>query len=1007
MEQHIKKSLGQYFIQYRYLILSVIAALTVLFGYGVTQKLSVQVILEELIPPRHKYVKLHQEYEKQYGGTSTVIVAVVVDEGDIFNAPTLEKIKRVNDSLLFHRDVRRALVYSMAQRKSKVAKGHAGGTVDVSALMWPEIDTTPLGIKQLKENVLTSDIYKGTMVSKDGKAAIIMADCWPDIDYAKFFTFIQNLKEKEETDNVSIHVAGRPMLLGWIFHFMPKLYVIFAITIAFIVFVVGLIFRNLVGLIIPLFAGGLCAMWGFGLISLVGINFNPLMVVLAVLVGARALSHSVQTTRRYLEELYIAAGNKIKAAQATIDGIFLASLAAIVTDAAGFCVLILARIPMIQQIAILCAFWVISILIIVSVIGPLLCVFMPVPRNLDKYSFAYEGEAGAAGSTQKKGWMDVAASLCLKRSNIAIVAAMIIIGLIAAGFDSKLKVGDTFPGSPILWPDSEYNQDCKVINDKFDDSGTDIISIIVESEEEGAILEPSVVKRMDLYERYISHKHPSFVAGTQSITKIIKTLNKEFHEGDARFFCIPQDKGLITNLFFFYSMSGDPSDFTTIVEARYKHTILRVFLKDHTGETLKKVISSTKEFFDSQPEIPGVEFRYAAGYGGILAATNEEIKTSQAGTLLLVFLTVFIFCGLAYRSGVAAVLLCVPLLVANLVAFAYMVIKNIGLDVNVLPVSAVGIGVGVDYGIYILSRMEEEFKNTGGNWVAMTHTTLNSAGKGVVITAVTVILPILLWPIMADMKFQAEMGLLLSFIMFFDMLGALFFLPAAVILIKPKFIYKHTKVLREKQTVTEKGYEAIAVDTATHAEGIIEHDTAKVIREKIARGENVDAANNEGRTLLIEAMSIYDPTVRNAAVMMLLKGGADVNHKDSGNNTPLHYAVSYGMIDTVKVLVENGADVNKGADIKHTALGNAILRGNIPMIEYLVNSGAAVDAQAVKLAADISGHNNMNTGSLILKLFIEKGVDFDMPDEQGRPVSDYIRLSRIDEHIMKHLNKGS
>ena len=780
-----KTTVGEFIVRYRYLIMIVMALLTVLFIYGMTQKLSMQVLLEEMIPTNHEFVKLHGKYESVYGGTSTVMLALVVDKGDIFKPEILKKIKRINDDLLFNPDIRRSFVYSIAQRKSKATKGHAGGTVDVTALMWPEIDTSPEGIKTLKHNIFTAELYNGALVSKDGKATLLMADCWDNIDYSKFFNFIQELKEREEDENLSIHVAGRPMLLGWIYHFMPKLYVIFALTIAFIVLVVASYFCNVV-VIIPLLALVISTVWGFGVISLFGINFNPLMVVLAVLVAARALSHSVQTTRRYLEELNLAGGDRTKAAVSTLDGLFLASLAAIVTDAAGFSVLILARIPMVQKIAILCACWVISILLISSVLGPLLCMYMPIPKNLKKYDFSWDKDK----KKKKRGLMDRAADMCLSRSNIAIVVVMIVIGMVAATFDSKLKVGDTFPGSPILWPDSRYNMDCQKINEKFDASGTDLISIIVEGKEEWSIQEPRVLKRIDLYERYITHKFPDLVGGTQSVAKIVKTMNKEFHEGDVRYMTIPDDKRLITNLMFFYQTSGDPGDYTTLFDGRYRHSIIRVFLKDHRGETLTQVVNATREFFDSQPAIEGVEFKYAAGYGGILAATNEEIKKSQTGTLLLVFLTVFVFCGLAYRSIVASILLCVPLLVASLVAFMYMVIKDIGLDINVLPVAAVGIGVGVDYGIYILSRMEEEFKNTGGDWKAMTHTTMNSAGKGVVITAITVIIPILLWPLMADMKFQAEMGLLLSFIMFFDMLGALLFLPAAVNLIKPKFMYR-------------------------------------------------------------------------------------------------------------------------------------------------------------------------------------------------------------------------
>ncbi len=994
-----KSSLGEFFVGRRYLIMIIVGLLTAMFLYGVTQRLSIQVLLEELIPPNHPFVKLHGEYEGAYGGTSSVMIAVVVKDGDIFNPATLQKIKRINDELFFYKDIRRSFIYSIAQRKSKVAKGHAGGMVDVSALMWPEIDTSPQGIARLKQNIYTSDLYNGVLVSKDGTAALIMADCWSNIDYNAFFDFIQNLKQNEEDDNTSIHVAGRPMLLGWIFHFMPKVYIILALTVLVIIIAVVSHFKNIV-VIIPLLALALSTVWGFGMISLIGINFNPLMVVLAVLVAARAHSHSVQTTRRYLEELHLAGGDRVKAAAKTLDGIFLASLAAIVTDAAGFSVLILARIPMVQRIAILCAFWVVSILLISSIIGPILCIYMPIPKNLKQYDFAY-----SAGKSGKRTIMDIAADMCLGRSSIVIVVVMILIGLFAGTYDAKLKVGDTFPGSPILWPDSRYNQDCKMINEKFDNAGTDMINVIVEGAEDWTIQEPAVMKRIDRYTRYITHKHPDVVGGTQTVAKIVKTMNKEFHEGDVRYQSIPDDKRLISNLMFFYQMAGDPGDYTTLFEGRYKHTVIRVFLKDHTGDTLRKVVASTQEFFESQEPIKGVTFRYAAGYGGILAATNQEIAWSQTGTLLLVFLTVFVFCGLAYRSIVASILLCIPLLVANLVAFAYMVLKDIGLDVNVLPVSAVGIGVGVDYGIYILSRMEEEFKNTGGDWKAMTHTTLNSAGKGVVITAVTVIVPVLLWPLLADLKFQAEMGLLLSFIMFFDMLGALLFLPAAVNLLKPKFI------ARQAQKAVAGAYMPGETPAATELQtsagnqlfAAVRKGDSKALQGIIEDGANVNIIVPDGSSLLMEAVRIPEAAARSAIVKMLLAAGAGVYAADKHNNTALHLAACYGFDETVRLLITGGADVNAGKTVADTPLGRAIAVGNITAIELLIQSGATVTTETLHYTVEQGGGGRPYIVEMILKVFAAGGVKLDRKDRNGLTALDYIKGRAGFEEIAKRL----
>ena len=778
-----ESQLGKTIYDLRYFIIAAVVLATAVFVYGVVKELKVNVLLDEMVPPNHPFVKLHKEYNEQYGGTSTVMVALVVDKGDIFNGPTLEKIKRISDEIRFYKDVRRSFVFSISQRKSKITKGHAGGLVDVNALMWPEVDATPRGIKQLKENIYTSDFYDGVLVSKDGKASLIMADCWPDIDYRKFFDFMQGLREREEDENTTLHIAGRPMLLGWIYHFLPQSYTVFFLTAIFVLISLIYIFKNSVGIVIPLLVGGISTIWGFGFIALLGVNFNPLMLVLPVLVAARALSHSVQTTRRFLEEL-CRHGDKRKAAELTIDGLLLATLAAVITDAAGFMVLILARIVMIQRIAFLCSFWMVSIFILVGILGPILCVYLPTPKNIGRYAVVKEKY-----TSKGKTYIDRFAELIYGKASYAIAGLVILIGFVSAYFSMGMKIGDVYPGSPILWQDFRYNTDCAMINEKFDYSGTDLISVVVAGKED-CVLRPEVMKRMELYERYMTHKFPEVVAGTQSLVKITRTLHKELREGDPKYQDLPTDFRLIGNLNFFYYTSGDPSDFSVMCAGRFQHAVIRVFLKDHRGDTLRNVVSATREFFEGQPPIEGVEFKYVMGYGGILAAVNEEVEWSQTGTIVLVFLAVFVICSLSFRSFVAGILHGIPLIIAALIAFAFMALTDIGLDINTLPVSAIGVGIGVDYGIYLLSRFAEEYSETG-DWETTVHVGLMTSGRGIIYTAITLTFPVILWYFLSDLKFQAEMGLLLAILLVFNMLGALLFLPAAVNILKPKFIKKH------------------------------------------------------------------------------------------------------------------------------------------------------------------------------------------------------------------------
>jgi len=773
----LERRVADFMIKWRHYYIIAILLLTAFFTYCATTFLSINVILEELVPPFHPYVKLHRRFEKQFGGANVLLVEMRVKEGDIFNVKTLKKFKALSDDILFYPDVYRALLSSIAQRKMKAIRGYGGGVMDVSALMWPVVPETKEQIEVMKENVFTNELYNGVLVSKDGKAALIIADFKENIDYAKLFRFLQDLKKRTEDDNIIVHMAGRPILLGWIYHYLPQMTSLFAFSFGFVIFSVLVIFRSTIGIIIPLIAGLFTAIWGLGFIGLVGINVNPLMLLLPFLVFARALSHSVQCTRRYLEE-YNKYGEVEPAARATIEGLFLAGLSAIATDAAGFLVLVFTRIIAIQQIALMCTFWVASIFLVVVLMGPILGFYLPVPRVREVAAFSKPLErlhAKYGGFLVGKGrWY--------------MIGTWLLIGAVTLFIARNLVVGDIYAGSPILWPYSQYNRDVEEINTRFDFAGTDTLNIVIEGEE-NTMVDPKVLHRIEALEKYITKRLPDVVGGTQSLVPIVKKLNAALHEGDPSWEVIPETPEAVGFTQFLYRSKGDPEDFNRYTDPHYRNGNILIFFKNHKSDTIKKGLKEVENFLNSRKPIDNAKFKMAAGTIGITAAINEEVAWSQVGTLALIMIAVFIFLIITFHSITGGIILVIPLLIANLAAFAYMAMAGIGLDINTLPVSAVGIGVGVDYGIYLLSRIKEEFTKEP-ELEASIIKGLSTAGNGIIYTATTLVIPLLPWYIFSALKFQAEMGLLLAFLLAFNAVGALTFIPAAVYAIKPKFLRK-------------------------------------------------------------------------------------------------------------------------------------------------------------------------------------------------------------------------
>ncbi len=878
--------IANFLIKKRVPVLILLGILTVVFGYGLLN-LKIKVRLDEMQPPLHPFVKLNRKFMKVFGGANTVMIEIHVKNGDIFNYKTLCKIKRITDALQFHPYVRRALVESISRRKAKAVRGYAGGTVDIKSLMYPTVPKSPEAIEKLKKNIFANEFYRGILVSNDGKAALIFADLKETgVNYNKFFKFVwNNIVKKEQDSNTIIHMAGFPILMGWIYQYLPAMNAVFLWTIVIVVVMVIAIFRNFLGSVVPMIIGFVSTVWGLGFIGLIGMTLDPLMLVLPFLVGARALSHSVQTTRRWLEE-YEKTGSKVDAAYATIEGLFLASLSAIITDAGGFLVLVLARIPCIQKLALLCTFWVIAIFITVAMGGPLMGIYLPAPKKIH-----------LGGASFIETILDRIVRLDLSRKGAVVIMLLFLaVGVVGGYYTDKIPIGNVNPGSPILFPHSKYNRDVAEINKRFDDAGTDTMNIVV-SGIDNCVEMPCTLFKMEYLTDAMKRGVPA-VGGSQCVVNIVKKLNQEFHEGDPKWYVIPDSLLATGTYILMYRSTGEAGDFDVWGTPKLNMGSIRIYFKNHLYKTIKQglkvlrdflnkypellqrkfyddvwkeliqkypdigkqgfVVRATKnivefklrdflhymhtkkaklikdpnfikefpelyskknfikqypkilkmsmgEFVEAHPEaIPkmklmdrdefmtpqrfgAADFKYAAGRIGVIAAIDEEIAWSQAGTILLIFIIVFILCSTVFRSVWAGVVLAIPLIIANLAAFAYMVIKGIGLDVDTLPVFAVGIGVGVDYGIYVVSRFREEYERLGDIDMAI-RKGISTAGLGVVFTAITLTVPVLLWYFLSKIKFQADMGLLLAFLLIFNMLGALFFIPAACSYFKPRFI---------------------------------------------------------------------------------------------------------------------------------------------------------------------------------------------------------------------------
>jgi predicted RND superfamily exporter protein len=437
-----------------------------------------------------------------------------------------------------------------------------------------------------------------------------------------------------------------------------------------------------------------------------------------------------------------------------------------------------------RKLAFFSSFWIISIYVSVVLLNPILVYLLPAPRREgltseieDSGTMRVEDEGKVAGRTGDRVYLRVCKGLVrLSQSwrRWAMVCLTFLV-LVAGGlYVRQLKVGDTSAGKATLYPDHPYNIAADKLNRDF--VGASQLIVIAEGKEEGAFRDPDSLRALEdlqLYAQGIPH-----VGGTVSITNIIKRVFRMFHEGDPKWDMLPEEPSHLAQTLFLFGGNMAPGEMDRYITVPdYTNATVTLFFRSYNNQIIKDAIASVKEFAENNV-YEKVSFRLAGGIMGILAAVNEEVEWSYWMNLGLIFSVTFLLCAITFRSVLSAVVLIVPLAVSQILSETFMLLKGIDLNINSLPVAAVGVGVGVDYGIYVLSRLSEEYAGND-SYDDATYLAITTTGKAVLFTATTLVAGVIFWTF-SSMKFQAEMGLLLAFLMVFNMLGSLVLLPSLV-----------------------------------------------------------------------------------------------------------------------------------------------------------------------------------------------------------------------------------
>ncbi len=768
-------------VQKRLAILIAILVVTVIAGYGAT-RMRTDVVVKDMFPYDHPYLKLNERVAKVFGGSgSGVVMSVKVNKGDIFNEKTLTKIKQMTEEVELWDEVYRLLTSSLASQTTKTVKTRGKGEIEVSSLMYPEVPKTQEEIDRLKKNIYSNDAYAGTLVSEDGTSASILTVMQDDIPYLQLFKKLQALKKKYEDENTSIHIVGFPVLMGWIYNSESHMYLVFGISILAIILALFLIFKNFQGMFSPVVNAVILTVWGLGFIGFTGINFNPLLYVLVFLVGARMIGNSNQIACRYFEELDSSGGDRVRACYETMRTMWIPNFAAVVGDAAGFAVLFIAKIVLMQHLAIIMTFWM-STILMTGFLVPVVCSFFTLKVDTSQWK-------------KETCMMDKKAKILMKitdfsispRGRYVVGAAIVLLTIGCVWQMGKLKIGDPVPGSPIFYKDHRYNRDQAVINKDFKAS-SESLELFYEGERE-SVYDPAVMQTFEGFTYHMAEKLPDIYKTSNSIIDLGKMVNLTLHDGDQVFYKLPWNEQQLSGLLGYMANTAGTAQLRRYFDPPMERSRVTLFFADHTSDNLLRIRDTAYAYFKDHPmKTEKGHFELAGGRIGMEIGVNEEMMRTHLYIDLAIYVGIFLLCACCYRSVVAGLMLTIPLMLANAMSFSYMSLKNIGLSINTLPVAAIGAGVGVDFAIYLYSRCMEEYHLMRGDWKATIVQSICTCGKAIVYTGITIILPILTWYFFSDMKFQAEVGFFLSLIMGVNVLLSLTLHPLLIWIIKPKFI---------------------------------------------------------------------------------------------------------------------------------------------------------------------------------------------------------------------------
>lgn len=767
---------GNFLFDRRKTVLAVVFAVTAWFAWHIP---AVKMLSDfaDLLPQQHPYIQLHNSIRDTFGGANIIIMAVEVEEGTIFTNDTLARIHRITEAVDQISNINHNLVTSLTHRNTRKIYLTPDGTIRSRSYYDPHHgEYTAEELEEIKRDVLASPQVFGLLVSPDLKAGLIKGTLNEGaLDYGKIFEQIQEIREREAAPDVKIHATGHPVLVGWVDSYSHQIIEIFFYTIFIVLAILIVYTRRWYGILLPLFGMTLTSIWGVGFMGVFGYNLDPLMLVVPFLISARSLSHGIQKVERYFLELARTRDREV-AARNTFNALFRPGALAIVADAAALFLIGLGSVPINDKMAIYASFWAVCMVVTVLVTIPMMLALLPQPKQV-----------GMKRTVVRRIFPKLAQVVGTPARSRAVLWVCLAIFGTGLFLSSRVQVGEPEPGSFLLYRDHDYNVSSTAINERF--PGSEELFLIARTEEKGGLKRPEVLKALEDFQQHMLLDDT--LGGAKGINNLVTTVNQMARNDDPRWAVIPRLESEAGGLMFMYMMSAPiPGALQEYIDTDERLANMVFFYKDHTGETIRRAIHMAKEWIaEVGDRIDGLHIDLAGGPLGVAAAINEEAYETNLIVVPAVLALIFAFTLWFYGAPHSGVMMLISMGFATTLTYGCMGLLGLGLNVNTVPMIAVGIGLGVDYAIYMMDRIKEEM-HVAEDLQDAVRRAVSTTGVAIAFTATTLVGGIIMWVFISDLRFQADAARLLIIMLILNACSAMFLVPAWVDIFKPKFIMK-------------------------------------------------------------------------------------------------------------------------------------------------------------------------------------------------------------------------